>query len=371
MRSVMSSLFLVSVRASRPRVMLCGQQSVGRKAKTNGRAESRAATAPACPHFPGARGHLCGYCVSAIVYPGAAPVGVPGGRCHLPGVCGDRGHARGPRAAPPAKVGAGFALMAPSLPAPELDGRPVTAAQLTNLALTGYGHFTTMCLTARGVRGLTLHLERLAADCAALFGVTLDVEHVRACLRRWRGQQAVVRVTIFDPQLHLGNLAAPAHPAVLLTARPLPPGSPLRLATARGVRSLPHRKHLGMCPALWAARTARLAGADDALLLTATGHIAELTTANLGMVRDGTLTWAQGASLAGVTQRLLDAALPGRTRYQPLRVADLPGADLVLATNAVAGVRAVTHIDGQELPSGQAVQDWLTQVYRTIPEEQP
>lgn len=261
--------------------------------------------------------------------------------------------------------------MATRLPPPELDGRPVDSAQLMNLALTGYGHFTTMCLTARGVRGLTWHLERLAADCAALFGVALDVEHVRACLRRWRGHPAVVRVTIFDPELHLGNLAAPAHPAVLLTARPFPPSAPLRLVTARGPRALPHRKHLGLCPALWAARTARLAGADDALLLTTTGHIAELTTANLGMVRDGILTWAQGTSLVGVTQRLLDAALPGRTRYAPLRVADLTGADLVLATNAVTGVRAVTHIDGQELPGRQAVQDWLTQVYHTIPEEQP
>lgn len=261
--------------------------------------------------------------------------------------------------------------MAPQLPPPELDGRPVDAAQLINLALTGYGHFTTLHQTAHGIRGLSLHLERLAADCTALFGAQLDLDHVRACLRRWRGHPGVVRVTIFDPRLHVGNLAAAARPAVLLTARPVPPSAPLRLVTTVGPRPLPHIKHLGLCPPLLAARAARRAGADDALLLTADGHITELTTANLGMVRDGILTWAGGQSLAGVTQRLLDAALPGRTRYAPLRVADLAEAELVVATNAVTGVRAVTQIDELTLPSAQAVQDWLTQVYRTIPEEQP
>ena len=86
----------------------------------------------------------------------------------------------------------------------------MTPDEITALAVTGYGHFTTMRVEDGTVRGLGLHLARLARDCRTLFDAGLDLERVRAQVRRAvRGTQGavVVRVTVFDPALSL------AHPA--------------------------------------------------------------------------------------------------------------------------------------------------------------
>ena len=51
-----------------------------------------------------------------------------------------------------------------------LDGRPVDHDALATLALSNYGHFTTMRVSPiGGVRGLDLHLSRLHSDSRVLF----------------------------------------------------------------------------------------------------------------------------------------------------------------------------------------------------------
>ncbi|WP_270890119.1 hypothetical protein [Streptomyces sp. DHE17-7] len=66
----------------------------------------------------------------------------------------------------------------------ELDGRPAGEDALAALALTNYGHFTTLLVEDGRVRGLGLHLERLIRDCRLLFDTTLDPDRVRALARR-------------------------------------------------------------------------------------------------------------------------------------------------------------------------------------------
>ncbi|MEK8144253.1 aminotransferase class IV [Streptomyces sp. M10(2022)] len=66
----------------------------------------------------------------------------------------------------------------------ELNGEPVEPSQLQTLALTNYGHFTSMRVDEGRVRGLSLHLERLRRDCRSLFGVDLDLQRVRELARR-------------------------------------------------------------------------------------------------------------------------------------------------------------------------------------------
>ena len=54
----------------------------------------------------------------------------------------------------------------------ELNGTPATLEQIRSLALTNYGHFTSMLVEDHQVRGLSLHMQRLARDCRQLYGVT-------------------------------------------------------------------------------------------------------------------------------------------------------------------------------------------------------
>ncbi|MFD5177862.1 hypothetical protein ACFWM1_18780 [Nocardia sp. NPDC058379] len=61
----------------------------------------------------------------------------------------------------------------------ELNGRPVALEELLALGLVGYGHFTSMRIErGRGVRGLALHLARLARDCREVFAAELDTDLV-------------------------------------------------------------------------------------------------------------------------------------------------------------------------------------------------
>src|ERR1700683_3884000 len=59
-------------------------------------------------------------------------------------------------------------------PRVEIDGRATTAGQLRAVALADYGHFTAMQVRDGCVRGLDLHLARLAAATQEVFQAGLD-----------------------------------------------------------------------------------------------------------------------------------------------------------------------------------------------------
>jgi len=99
----------------------------------------------------------------------------------------------------------------------ELNGAPAGPDQMRVLALTNYGHFTSMLVQDFVLRGLSLHLERLTRDCRQLFDVELDTDavrhHVRHALAGNPGP-VMVRVTVYDPALDLGTIGSDAEPSV-------------------------------------------------------------------------------------------------------------------------------------------------------------
>ncbi|WP_282206474.1 aminotransferase class IV [Kitasatospora fiedleri] len=250
----------------------------------------------------------------------------------------------------------------------ELDGRPVTAAQLQVLALTNYGHFTTMLVEDGRVRGLDLHLERLERDCAALFGVRPDRERVRGFARRAvpAAGAVAVRVTVFDPAIDLGSIGGKAEPRVLVTARPAGSGvpGPIRVRTARFERELPEVKSVALFGALRQRRLAQQAGFDDALFVDRDGGVTEGGTWNVGFLRGGEPLWPRGAYLAGTAMALLRGACGGaEERVGP----ELAGVDAVFATNAAVGVRPVAAVDGRAFDTAGVAR--LREAYLAVPGE--
>ncbi|WP_228977097.1 aminotransferase class IV family protein [Streptomyces sp. DH12] len=255
----------------------------------------------------------------------------------------------------------------------ELDGTPAGADQLRPLALTNYGHFTSLRVEEDGrVRGLALHLERLARDCRAVFGTDLDTERVRGLVRRAvpapPDGPVVVRVTVYDPALDLGRPAAPAAPRVLVTTRPAGPLSPppLRLRTLPYVRDQAAVKHVGLFGALHARRAAQLRGADDALFTDRDGRVTEGPTWNVGFVDAADrVVWPEGDVLPGVTMALLRRLHPHTTgRVTP---ADVAGMRAAFATNTAVGVREIAAVDGTALTTGHPVVAALRAAYRDLP----
>ena len=95
----------------------------------------------------------------------------------------------------------------------QLNGVLPTMDQVKALALTNYGHFTSMLAEDGGVRGLSLHMQRLARDCRLLFDVDLDTDRVRYYVRHAltdAGPRSVARVTVYDPTLDLGTIGSDA-----------------------------------------------------------------------------------------------------------------------------------------------------------------
>lgn len=246
-------------------------------------------------------------------------------------------------------------------PMAELDGVPVTLEAMQALALTNYGHFTSMRVEDFRVRGLDLHLKRLRRDCQALFDTDLDTERVRHLVRQaiaGRADAIVARVTVYDPTLELGRPGKAASPKVLVTTRPAVavPQPPMRVQTTGYERDLPAVKHVGLLGLLYQRRSAQLAGFDDTLFVDNRSMVSEGGTWNLGLVAaDGTLIWPKADVLPGVTLELLSQVYDGPVTTQPVRIEDLSGMQLAFATNAAFGVRAIHVIDDTALPVAENI----------------
>ncbi|MFE3178169.1 aminotransferase class IV family protein [Amycolatopsis sp. NPDC059090] len=257
----------------------------------------------------------------------------------------------------------------------ELNGSAATLDQLKSLALTNYGHFTSMLVEDGCVRGLSLHLQRLSRDCRLLFDVELDTDRVREyvlhALACEDATRITARVTIYDPSLDLGTIGTDADPSVLVTTRPAAEGiaPPLRLQAASYLREKPAVKHIGLFGALELRRSAQREGFDDVLFLNGDGTISEIATSNIGFIREGEVIWPRSEQLAGVTMALLHRASDEAVTTEPLTLSDLSGMEGAFATNAAVGIRAVTSVDGIAWPVEHKLLADLRALYLDIPAE--
>jgi branched-subunit amino acid aminotransferase/4-amino-4-deoxychorismate lyase len=255
----------------------------------------------------------------------------------------------------------------------EVDGRPPTQAELAALAVTGYSCFTTMLVVDGRVRGLPLHLHRLAEDSRELFGVAPDEERVCRLAARAGAGPVVVRVAVVDPALDLAHPGT-GEPALLVTTRPAPEASlpPLRLRTVRHVRQLAPVKHAGLLPALHLRARAQRAGYDDALFVSPGGDLLEGPTWGLAVLLEGQLVLPAGPVLPGVTAALLRevAGTAGLSAVvSPVPLAALADRPAVVTTSAVTGVRPVASVDDRPLRTDAPEVAALRAAYLALPGE--
>lgn len=272
-----------------------------------------------------------------------------------------------PRSVEPATKSCDTATMA------ELNGAPVPMDELRSLALTNYGHFTSMRVDEGRVRGLTLHMNRLVRDCRTVFDADLDPEYVLYLVRKATADMTGsygVRVTIYDPALEMGHPGSKAEPKVLVTSRPTAelPLPPLRVQTARFVRDLPQVKHIGLMASLHHRRAAQINGYDDAVFVDGEGFISEGVTWNIGFFDGDQVVWPQAEVLPGVTMALLSEV------HEPIitarvNLAEVHGMVAAFATNTTIGVRPISAIDGHFFADEHPVLTELQEKYLAIPGE--
>lgn len=242
------------------------------------------------------------------------------------------------------------------------------------LAMTNFGHFTSMRVEADGtVRGFGLHLDRLATDSKATFETVLDGDVVRNYVRQVIDQATgplALRVTVYDPDLTMGVIGNPAHPRVLVTATPATamPNTALRAKSYQFTRDAAEIKHTGLWSQMRRRREARLAGYDDALFVEPDLGVSEGTTWTVGFIdADDRLIWPEGPTLPSTTVHLLQQLRESRTAV--VKLDDLPQMRAAFATNVSVGVRAICQIDAVDFPSDHPVLTELHRAYVAIPGE--
>jgi len=198
------------------------------------------------------------------------------------------------------------------------------------------GVFETIRVRAGRAPLLERHAARLEAACAAL-GLPVPGRPLADLVAPWLGpSDVVVRVEV-------------AGPDVSITRRPMPSAAPLTVILA-AVPHMPYPHKATSRGAFEAAQAeARAAGADDALLLTSRGLVAE------GAV--WSMFWWEADRLA--TPSLTLGVLPGvaRARIMALvptiererRPDELAGRSM-FAANAVRGVIPIRSLDGVLVP---------------------
>lgn len=254
----------------------------------------------------------------------------------------------------------------------ELNGKPATFDDLQSLALTNYGHFTSMRMEGGTVRGLSLHLDRLVRDCRIVFGVELDRERTLGYIRKAANAAtgvAGLRVTVFDPAIDMGRPSDAKDPHILVNLRPagtMPP-PPLTAKTFAFTRDQAQVKHIGLHSQLRVRREAQLAGFDDAVFVEPDGRVSEGGTWNLGFVdRDGTVVWPDAPVLPGTTMLLLKSLDAPKQITAPVTRADIPNMAVAFATNTTIGVRSISAIDDVQFPQENPVLAELRDAYAGI-----
>ncbi|MGV8928183.1 MAG: aminotransferase class IV [Brevundimonas sp.] len=235
-----------------------------------------------------------------------------------------------------------------------IDGAPATLADLTHLALVNYGAYTSFRVEGGGVRGLDLHLERLAASALELFGEAVDAARMRDLMRRAVEGRADcwLRVNLFSPAISPRTPDWKGRPTVMTATfpPPAPLGESVRLQSRIYARETPHLKHVATYGLIRARRLAKTDGFDDALFVDEAGRVSEGSLWNIGFIRNEQVIWPQAPMLAGIAQSLVQRGLEGAGlggATEPVGLADLPSFDAAFICNSATPACAVASIDGR------------------------
>jgi len=236
----------------------------------------------------------------------------------------------------------------------ELNGSAPTADQLALAAVVNYGHFTVMQIRQHGLRGCSLHLERLDNATRELFGWELSGERVRGYIRhilQGTDGSASVRVNVFSRDMWPNHMEAKGQPEVLVTIN-VPRANvltPFRVHSVKYQRDPAHIKHVGTFALFHYQRQARFNGYDDALFVDNDSAISEGTIWNVGFYDGQRVVFPASPALPGITQMLIEAGLRERripVEYRNLRLADLTELRSAFAMNTGAIGRPIASIDG-------------------------
>jgi branched-subunit amino acid aminotransferase/4-amino-4-deoxychorismate lyase len=255
----------------------------------------------------------------------------------------------------------------------ELNGRvPSDVADIQRLAVVNFGHYTSMQVRGRATRGLALHLARLSDGNEEFFDYRTgidDEQRLLGLIRHALGDEtdASVRVGFVPPATRgeapdiLVSVSDPVDDAA---------GPPIRVRTDGYQRPWPAQKHAATMGQTYAARRARRAGYDDALLVGPDNLVREGTTWNVAFHDGDQVIWPQAPMLKGVTMVLLQLALSMNGTpwtLRPVDAVELPLLAGAAAVNSICPAQPIGSIDGVPFPTDDKLVSLLRDAWESVP----
>jgi 4-amino-4-deoxychorismate lyase len=249
-----------------------------------------------------------------------------------------------------------------------INGQPLekveTAIALDDRGLQyGDGLFETMLVRNGVVRFLEAHRERLAGGCK-LCGIEMPPEDVLArevTTLAARHPNGVIKVIVTRGRGGRGYCADPHTPPTrIVAAYSLPPDIDAETVRVRWCETRLGRnpklggiKHLNRLEQVLARNEWHDAAIGEGLMLDTEGEVICATAANVFVIHEGVLTTPdlrfcgiRGIMRAKVLQAALGLGLA--VSEEPVWPADVETASEVFLTNALRGIRVVTHLENHE-----------------------
>ena len=238
--------------------------------------------------------------------------------------------------------------------------------------LYGDSVFETVRTYAGEPFALDEHMARLSRS-AERVGITMPIApalfamEVRKAVRAAKNPESYARAMLTRGAGPLGlDPSAALTPLRVILVEPLSPPPPsayrdgVAVVTVRTERAADaaHGAKVGnYLGSLLALQKARAAGAHEALILDASGHVLEGTTSNVFLVRGGDLITPpdEAGILPGITRaHLLDIARAERhgVRFASITPADLATADEVFLTSSIREILPVVRVDDRIIAGG-------------------
>jgi branched-chain amino acid aminotransferase len=231
--------------------------------------------------------------------------------------------------------------------------------------LRGYSAFEALRTYNRRPFHLAEHLERLyrSADLIDLQIPSPREEIasvVRESIARNPYRHASVRLLVTGGESEDGIMAT-GRPKLIVMTSPLGErdlqrfARGVRLITTHLQRDVPQAKTSNYTAAVRALKEAARRAADDALFVSAQGHVQEATRSNFFLFRGETLVTAQDNILPGITRRVVLDLARGRfpIEERPILQAELALADEAFITSSSREIVPVVRIDELVIAQGR------------------
>jgi len=254
--------------------------------------------------------------------------------------------------------------------------------------LYGYGLFETMHAYSGYIFRLEKHLERLSQS-AKVLGLPLNASHLKkAChdtLKANKLKDARIRLTV---SMGEGEAAPdlPKHqkPTVLVTAARYVPlaGEAYRKGYKAVVSTidqdsqspLARLKSVNYLNHILARREARVAGADEAILLNERGFLCEGSTSNIFLVSQGELVTPdiESGCLPGITRQAvieLAGGLGIKLVQREVHLEEVLRADEAFLTNSIMELMPLAEVNGQRIDRGKVTERLMLAYKETVVRE--